>query len=321
LTLKGEDPNDGDLSNNRGDPLVLTGIGACGAAQYGLRVTLVPPVEPLAALNTCLRAAGNVIVRWGVTLKAVGAPISTNGSLNNSGTVIGSVEAASVSISTPIGGTVTVPAPAKDPPDSDVYDKYAAVATSIPIYTYMDSTLLGPQSNPWGSANPDGVYLIDTQGLDLWIQGVRVYGTLVIRTHGASVYLGPAVYMSPARSDYPALIVRGRLDLGLDSGTPLRESDWSVNFNPNGAPYQGRTDIDQADEYPSEVHGLIHVTGDFDPQTYSKVQGVIICEGTVTCYANLDLVHDATLYSSPPRHYTTFGTPVVSPGSWQQTLP
>jgi hypothetical protein len=64
----------------------------------------------------------------------------------------------------------------------------------------------------------------------------------------------------------------------------------------------------------------VHTTGEFTLQQSSKIQGVLICEGSATCAGQITLMHDPQLVAAPPQGYTTYGTPVIVPGSWRQTV-
>lgn len=322
LTLSGIDPTDSDLADAIADPLVLIGSGMCGDAVYHERVTLVPPEVPLPALNTCVHTGTAIQVSSGASVTATGAPLSTNGSFVTAGTVNADVEALTVFESKPINGNVTTGAAAKDLPDPNVYDYYLARATEIPFASTIQGVVLSPASNPFGNTNAEGVYYINAGGSDLRIQGTRVCGTLIVRTGGAYFRLGPQVHFSPARADFPVLIVKGTLDLEMGSGTALRESDWSTSFNPPGTPYEGVADIDNSDTYPTELRGLVHVIGTLytTHSDSARVKGVVLCTGTFYAYIPTYFEHDPTLYANPPERYISYGTPEISPGTWQQTL-
>ncbi|KKN97002.1 hypothetical protein LCGC14_0162530 [marine sediment metagenome] len=314
------DPADGDIANSPDDDVLLTATGTKGAARHKTQVTLEVIHEPLEALATCLHAGGNVTVYFGCILDVDGAPLSTNATLTVSGGVFGDVGAASIINLGWISGTETVPAPAKDLPDPEVAQEYQDLAETIPYVSIMETFVLTPMLNPWGAASPDGVYVIDTGGQNLVIKGARIRGTLIIRTHGGEVTIQDAVFMRPFRVDYPTLIVDGDLVLKLKSDTDLLdEADWGVNFNPPGAPYLGGSDTDTDDTYPNELRGLIHVTGNLSLESYTHVNGVIICEGAATIKDSPIIVHDPSLVTNPPEGYTTRKMQ-IAPGSWRQAV-
>jgi hypothetical protein len=322
FTLEGIDPHDNDLTDSEYEPLVLTGIGMKGIARHKTQVTLVPVVEPLRALNTCLHALGKVQVKSGKTLVAVGAPLSTNGLLDNDELIDGDAEAGSVDHVNTITGTLTVPAPAKPMPNPNVFSAYASKATVIPYTSTIDKIVLTPTSNPWGPSDPNGLYLIDTSGATLTIKDSRIQGTLfVLAGTGKKVVLDGAMCMQSYRSDYPVLIVDGDLEIKCNSSEyALSEASCSTNFNPVGAPYESESDDDMLDEYPNEVAGLVHIKGSLGLFDTARVAGAILCEGPATVEGTNTIIHDPGLYTSPPEGYTYVECMKISPGSWQQIV-
>jgi hypothetical protein len=325
FTLQGTDPSDGVLSDSAYDPLVLTGIGTRGIARHKAQVALVPIIKPLAALSTCLRASGQVQVPLAQQrIIAIGAPLSTNGPIVNYGAVDGDVQAQSISPSgCSISGSRTVPGPSMPMPDAAVFTDYVSKATSVPYATMIQKVVLAPGCNPLGSTDPNGFYVINTGGRDLTIRNSRVYGTLIIRAAGHTVTVDDAMFMQNYRSDAPVLLVEGNLIIKLDSlAGPLSEGgSVNTNFNPVGAPYNGSTDSDKADQYPNEIRGLVHVKGTLTLQQTARIVGTVICEGTVSCEGtNATLLYDAGLFANPPKGYTYVDGMKVSPGTWKQVV-
>jgi hypothetical protein len=321
FTLQGTDAVDGSLTDSVYDPLVLTGIGTCGIARHKAQVILVPIVKPLDALSTCLQASGQVQVLSGKQITAVGAPVSTNGQLSNSGTIDGNVQAQSVSQGGAITGTLTVPGTSRPMPDAGVFTDYTNRATSIPYGSPIQKVVLAPGCNPLGPTDPNGFYVINTNGHDLTIRNSRIYGTLIIRAAGQTVTVDDAVFMQNYRSDAPVLMVEGNLIIKPNSVTGvLSESACNTNFNPIGAPYNGSTDSDKSDQYPDEIRGLVHVKGTLRLQQTARIVGVVICEGTVSCEDTNTLVYDPSLYANPPKDYTYVDGMKVSPGTWKQVV-
>ncbi len=321
-TLEGIDPNDAELNNDDMDPVVLTGIGEQGDTRYKLQVTLTAVIDPIEALRTAVHA-GSMIVMTGKSLTATGAPASTNGLLQLDGgaTVTGDVEAGSLSNGGTITGTITVPAPAKNMPDPGVFDMYAGIATPSAAPDIIDKAVFAPGYNPWGATNTDGVYLITKPAGTLTIQDSRIQGTLVVQMNGGTVVLDKAVLVERFRPDYPTLIVNGDVELLYPSdGNSLSESILTTNFNPTGAPYQGVSDDLQDDTYPSEIQGLVHVTGTLRLKTTARVRGVVICESALTADDNNEIVYDPDLYANPPWGYTTPPVMKTSPGTWRRVV-
>lgn len=322
FTLEGTDPRDGDLADSPYEPLVLTGLGTKGIARHKTQVTLVPVIEPLELLNTCCHAAGMLQIKGGKAITAVGAPISTNGILDNDEIIDGDAEAAGTADMKIITGTLTVPAPAKAMPDAGVITDYANRATALPALAAIDKAVLTPTSNPWGTTDANGLYFMDTLGHDLTIRNSRIHGTLLIRTGaGKKVIIDNAVFIQNYRSDCPVLIVDGSLEIKNNScDYPLSETSCDTNFNPVGAPYEGESDEDALDEYPNEIRGLVHATGYLKLFDNARIRGAVVCEDAATVEGTNTIIHDPDLYTSPPEGYTYVQRMQISPGSWKQVV-
>lgn len=322
LKLEASDPTDSDVTDSDYDPLVLLGTGAVGDAQYRLQVTLQPEVDPLEALKTCLHAGGSITINSSCTITVSGAPLSTNANLHNNASIIGDVEAATVSRTGTVSGTVTVPAPNKKMPRANLIDEYVALATTLAYNGDIDTMLIAPGVNDYGaSKNSEGVYYIDTGSKDMKVRRSRIYGTLIIKVGSGTLTVQDDVLVQPYRSDYPSLIVIGNLDLQITSGTTqLSESAQEVNFNPTGVPYQGVTDTDKSDSYPNEIQGLVHVEGDVVLQNSALIRGVAIVEDDVTIAGTNTISYDASLYNNPPVGYTYVPYLYVESGTWKQIV-
>lgn len=320
-TLEGTDPDDGDLGNSGTHPLVLTGIGVQGQARHLTEVTLVPHRTPLEALNTCIHAAVEIQVRNGKSLTVTAAPASTNGNLDNGEILYGDVEAATQTGSGVVTGATTIPVPAKSLPAPDIFADYVAKATVIPYTGNIRDQVLTATYNPWGSPNPDGVYFIDTAGRDLYIEDTRIHGTLLVDCPGKKVVIQEPNLLQNYRSDYPVLIINGNLEVKLKSAyLLLDESSRGINLNPVGAAYQGSANADIEDTYPNEIQGLVHVRGDISLFETTRIQGAVISEANVVINGDPEIIHNPTLYTSPPEGYIEGVNMVISQGTWKRVV-
>ncbi len=146
----------------------------------------------------------------------------------------------------------------------------------------------------------------------------------MVKCDSGTVRIETAALLHPYRSDYPTLIVDGNLEVLLDSADrTLSEAEWGVNFNPSGTSYKAAFNVDTSDDYPNEIQGLVHVTGNLLLRRSSRVWGAIICESTATCQQDTAVIHDPDLYADPPLGYTD---PIATPpmtivsGTWQQVV-
>ncbi len=321
FSLQGTDPVDGVLSDSVYDPLVLTGTATHGIASHTVQVTLVPVVRPLAVLTSCLTASGAIDTSAGKQITVVGAPLSTNDKLKNSGTIDGNVEAQSVQTQGTITGTLTVPGTIKTMPDASILTWYTGEATTVPYAATMEKFVLGPGCNTLGPTDPNGLYVINTSSNNLTLRNCRIYGTLIVLAGSKTVTIDGAVFMQNYRPDFPVLLVQGNVDFKLKSVTEvLSESTCDTNFNPTGAPYSGVTDSDKSDQYPDEIWGLVHISGSLTLAETTRVVGVVICDGTVSGTGQGTIAYNAGLYANPPLNYTYVEGMKVSPGSWKQVV-
>jgi hypothetical protein len=131
--------------------------------------------------------------------------------------------------------------------------------------------------------------------------------------------------MQPVRADYPTLIIDGDANFQYASqGTVLSESATGVNFNPPDTPYNGQSDLDLSDTYPSEIQGLVHVTGSVQMSNTALIRGLLLCQSTLASNAvycqQSQIVYTPSLYTFPPQGYTTVVNMIPQSGSWQQVV-
>jgi hypothetical protein len=185
--------------------------------------------------------------------------------------------------------------------------------------------VLGPGLNPYGTANSDGVYVWKSTN-DVTLKNCRIYGTLVVVCPGKKLVVDGSVLLQPISNDFPALIVDGDIEFRFSSATALSEATVGINLNPAGAPYQGQTDTDKTDTYPSEIQGLVHCTGDINWTSDNIIRGAVISEGTDSSdafkidTAKATIVYDGTIYNSPPQFYTSQVKMIPQANSYKQVV-
>lgn len=296
---------DGDLADDPTDPLWIDGIGRVGDAIWVERAKArINQGLPLEFLRTVIHSRRQFDIQLAQQLTVSGAPSSTDSELLNNGTLVGDVEALSLSGSGSITGNMTIPAEKKGVPPQSLYDWYLARATTLTFSGNLQDIVLGPGVNEYdgSGANPDGMYYINTGGSNLDIQTMRLCGTLIVDV-GAGTLNIYNVSMEPYREDFPVLIVKGNMYQNTDGGL-LDESWENHNYNPVGAPYHAETDSDQSDTYSPGIRGLMHVIGDVELVQVANHYGVIVVDGRATINGLVNLVHDPDLMFNPPLGYT-----------------
>lgn len=325
-TLEGRDPSDGNLSNNNRDPVVLRGVGVSGQARHIVEVTMVDSGTAVSALTSALAAAGDLQVSSGRSLRVSGAPVTSNATLRNNGTINGDAAALLIVNLGTITGSSSILSLPRSMPDPSVVSMYAKLGTAISPGSTLERVVLSPKYTSLGPTNEDGIYVVNAGG-NLTIRDLRVDGTLVVLAPGSTVTVDSRVFMTNNRPDCPALIVQGDLVLRYDSTSTLNEGSGNPNFNPSGAPYNGQEDNDQADTYPSEIRGVVHATGRITMQQTARVVGCVIGQSPALLTAvqidgTNEIVYDPRVLETPPMGYST--SPVMRPraGTWKQvTLP
>ena len=318
---------DGSLSDDASDAVEVVGIGRVGDVTVVDSVRLYPTGSALTCLESSLCCAGNIQLGLLITL-STNQFVSSNGNINAGllgSSINGSAQAVGT-ISGTVSGSKVSGITARQLPGSDVFEYYKDNGTwididSIPSYA-ITSTVLSPASNPYGTeTNAEGIYVIDCEGRNLSITNSRIVGTIVLLNPGSTAHVGNSVRWDPVSPNYPALMVSGSISL-VHGTSDLNESSLGVNFNPTGTPYDGDEDADTADTYPSEIRGLVYVSGTFK-NTLSggnPIKGVLVCQAS-QIWSNCSLHYRSTFLTYPPPGFATGNPMRISPGSWKrQTL-
>jgi hypothetical protein len=322
-----EDTGDNNLGNDPSDDVLVTATGVVDDAVHRLAVTLEPGFID----------DGITAVHAGVVATAVSfndctvysdAEIYADGDITamNSANVFADVEtSAGIITGANFFGSQTTGAAARVV-SGDPFEHYVGLGTRIDYADLpggrIDKWVLSPASNPVGTADPNGVYIIDAGANDVEIDNSRIVGTLVILAD--TVFIYNEVNWEPAHPNYPSLLVDGNARF-LGDGGRLMEATQTTNYNPSGTPWKGLTDGDQLDEYPDVIAGLIYVTGEarFISGSYNRIEGTLISGSTVTFEAecSVHFTHrDIYETNAAPGFAETGGPPKVKAGSVVQVV-
>jgi hypothetical protein len=303
--------DDGDLANDSIDSVWIYGYGRVGEAVWVERASARNNRgKPLESLRSALHCSRDLQIGWGQTLTVSGAPASTDSNLLLNGTIVGDVQATSMSGVGSVSGNVEVPATRKGVPWPSVFNDYVARATPIPYTNSLIHVVLAPGVNECGGGvNTRGIYYLNTSNNNVTIQQMRLCGTLVIDAGTGTVTVNNINLLEPAREEFPVLIIKGNtvLQPQNDASYPnLSEAAYYHNFNPSGAPYLGAADNDMTDNYPNEIRGLIHVTGNVTISNSGIFHGAILVQGTVTVNGGSpQIIWDPKLIANPPLGYSS----------------
>jgi hypothetical protein len=217
---------------------------------------------------------------------------------------------------TTCNATITTPSWTEEP--ANVYlvvnsdhvsgNDYRFYLDNVHVYENVTGRLLYGQALGPTVANPQGIYWIDCGGGKLLVERSRILGTLVVRNPGtgSAIANGP-IHMSPAKPGYPALLVDGNFAIRATSRV-LNELEYGVNFNPSGMPYElnnpsaGSTDSNANDGYPSEIQGLVAVSGNLTFENSARVRGQVIVGGNVSGAFSLNY-QPGSMINPPPSFY------------------
>ena len=92
---------------------------------------------------------------------------------------------------------------------------YSALPDASGNWKRIKRQLLSPTHNPWGGANPDGIYYIDCGGDNLRIRDSRIVATLVLLNVN-EVEIEHSVCWEAPFPNYPALLASGNANVHLD---------------------------------------------------------------------------------------------------------
>ncbi len=327
-----KDEVDGNLTADYLRPFRIYGIGVVGSVTRIYSVQVIPAGTPLDVLRTALHSDSTVTLTGNA--QAVNGPISSNSTVSLSGNVTAAIEAPSVTGTAQGSMTITTPAPAKTMPSASIFNDLLQNATVINYNSIaggnLQSCLLSSTSNPYGTANANGIYSIALPGnKNLTITNCRIVGTLLISApNKGNINVQGPVEWEPASGGYPILVVSASNSQVTLAGNPswLSETQTGVNFDPPGTPYLGLTDSDTVDDYPPQYHGIIHVMGGSSStvslNANAYICGTLIADCPVKTTAECTLIQNPAIYANPPLGYATGNAMAEVPGSWRwDTLP
>lgn len=317
---------DGDLPSSSLDPVVISATATTSNAKRIVRVTTLPSVHPLGCMSFALASSGSVsfsafsTANADVNLYSAAGFSATLATVNSNVYTSGSISGGSYR-STQLTGH-----PSQSFPAASVITDYASRATKIPLNALpsllgtrsLSRTLLSPTANPFGDPDPLGRYVIDCANSTINIADLRVVGTLIILNPGSGSSISGSVNFEPAIPGQPVLLVDKDFTINLSSSTlaetPLVSTKY--NYNPTGTPYPyaaGATDSNQADNYPSQINGLIFVRGDLTIQGSSRL-GQVIVSGRTSVSGTLNLNPSSAQGNTPQGFYNVQMTPAE--GGW-----
>ncbi len=316
--------SDGDLADDPTDPVTIRAIGRAGNTTSVVTVLIEPSGQGLSSLSASLHSDGNITVSNAVL--TTNQEISSNGDIDAtaSGASVNGIAWAVGSINGSISGNMNMnQSPPRDMPDeTTLFDYYIANGTHInvndmPLFS-MDKILLSPNSNPFGATNAQGIYVVDCEGQLVTIKDSRLVATVVLLNPHPDSNIDMDIHWEPAVVNFPALLVQGNLKLKWHGEHQLRESQFGINYNPPGTPYQTVEDSDASDNYPGVIKGLIYVSGNLSITYQCVLEGVILVGGDTEVSGDANLTYQSTFLNDPPPGFSSGSEMQIVPGTWQR---
>lgn len=184
--------------------------------------------------------------------------------------------------------------------------------------------LISPTSNPYGSTNSNGIYVINCSGRDVVVGDSRIIGTLVLRQPGSNTSIRRSVSWEPAIYNYPALVTEDLITIEMGA-SGLSEAVAGINMNPTNAPFPfigGTSNLTLTDSYPSKINGLVYSAISINFQGSPSISGVVIANEDINVNTtSLTLNYQSIYLNDPPPGFTAGTVQMkVVPGTWQRSV-
>lgn len=278
------DTIDANVTNDITQAIDVTVEARIGATRQMLAGTLKPRLTPVGMAKYGLAATGAVRL-VATTVEASAGVYSATGFTASGASVASPVYHVGTATGDSYLSTKSSVAPESMPDASDP----TALLTRATRISYnsisggnIDGVVISPQINPYGAAtNANGIYLIDCGGERLRIRNSRIIGTLIVLNAKSDSSWQNGVNISTYDARLPAVMWQGGLTVSTSAGD-LLESAAGASLNPPGAPYQGQTNTNKTDQFPSKVTGTMVVIGTLTVDGSLTVDGRVLVMGPVS---------------------------------------
>jgi hypothetical protein len=136
---------------------------------------------------------------------------------------------------------------------------------------------------------------------------------LILRNLGAGSVIEGSVTFDPVAPLDPVLLVQGSIRIAF-SDAALTEGG-ARSLNPAGAPFQGVSDSDMTDQFPSRIAGLVFISGDAAFANAPTIEGPVLVGGIATIQDKLKLRNDLAWMSDPPDGFRSAPLMRIASGS------
>lgn len=320
--------SDLDLGDDPADLVEVTCFASVGRARRGVSCVLQPIPKALPILDFALISAGSVNVASSGAFNCTGKiRCGANVSFLAGAMASATQWHATTAIDAAARGEKVISGQALSIPGSTLITSYTAIGTQIPAGSLvltggalrLQKRILTPTVNPFGAANPAGIYWIDAGGLPVAVSECRIEATLAIINSSQVTLTGANLWQAPIRGG-AALLTTAPIRID-QSVAVLRESTAGVNFNPATMPYRSVADNDTSDRYHSLLKGLIYTPSLFEWTADNPTHGMLL-KGTVICggasiAGPMSLLDDRASGDDPPLGFRLYDSMQFVHGSWR----
>ncbi len=308
---------DGDLADDSLDACDVIVTASAGAASCSWRAAIEAAGPPLNCLDYALAAKDSIepqaFAMWcsdGLIGTGQSVTVNAAGSLTADCHYGGSVSGVVYGTLSPLPASLEVP-------PASIIDEYAqrglAISAAQLPMTFgtlvIDRKLLSSQTNTIsGTVSPSGIYVIDCENNPISISNSRLACTLVLKNVGANSSVSQSVHWEAAKVNYPVLLVDGDFDFAMTK-QGLRESTVGINLNPAGTPFRGMEDSSMTTVYPSQIRGLVYVSGRINLNNAfaeNDIYGVLVGGANVRGVGDLFLNYRNIFQLYPPPGFRSY---------------
>jgi len=325
------DPIDANFANNDGDPVLLTGIGIFGPATYKMEVEAQAKLVALTCIDDVTWCAGTDLTFASGSTTTADKMMAANNIATALKSAIVNADVEAVNKITGLGftrNTVVGVIPRTLPDPTTVFDYYVTNGTAISVASLpimgggyrLERIVLSPASNPYGTTNAQGIYVIDCGGASIYVSTLRIVGTLVLLNAGLNSSVSDAINWEPAVANLPTLLVQGNLAMTFSASAKLNESMSNANYNPIGTPYLEISDSLMDDIYPTVMNGLIYASGNLAIGGTPNFAGLAISGGSSSFSGTVNVTYQNTYRNDPPPGFYEIARMKPSSGTFQRVV-
>jgi hypothetical protein len=316
------DAVDANLTNDLRGDVLLRAVASSSSARRALQFRATPIPTAISCLSYAIGVKGASTLTSG-TIQTTGGMSCNLLVTNVLATVNADVRSSTLLVGLGFNGSNSILAKPVDFPAKAMFSDYASIATPI-SYSSISGNLrrcvLGPGINPFGTASPTGVYVIDCNGSSITIEDVRISGTLILLNAGIGSRMRNQVLIQSTTPGMPAILCDGPMTIETTIKS-LSESTSGANFNPAALPYRGGSDTDQTDNYPSRIDGLVYISGAATFSGDINIVGALYVGGALTSTANLLVTPDSRILAAVPPGFESDITYSMVDGTWESPAP